>query len=104
MTLLIEMVVNLGVNRAELLQRLGTSKPLHRSFSSSKRLVRILRPIVEAATDLVPIGGTDLFHRRGIGPKPVGAGISSDSAFLVFSARSRADREGKQRVETRNSY
>jgi hypothetical protein len=51
MPLLIEMVVDLGVNRAELLQRLRTSKPLHRPLSSSKRLVRILRPIVEAATE-----------------------------------------------------
>src|SRR5208337_5112189 len=66
MALLIEMVVDLGVNRAELLQRLRTSKPLHRSFSSSKRLVRILRPIVEAAADLVPIGVAQLFHRCGI--------------------------------------
>src|SRR5208282_2859013 len=71
MPLLIEMVVDLGVNRAELLQRLRTSKPLHRPLSSSKRLVRILRPIVETATDLVPIGGADLFHRRGIRTKPV---------------------------------
>jgi len=72
MPLLIEMVVDLGVNRAELLQRLRTSKPLHRPLSSSKRLVRILRPIVEAAPDLVPIGVAQLFHRCGIGAKPVG--------------------------------
>jgi hypothetical protein len=63
MPLLIEMIVDLGVNRAELLQRLHTSKPLHRPLSSSKRLMRILRPIVEAATDLVPIGVAQLFHR-----------------------------------------
>jgi hypothetical protein len=30
-------------------------KPLHRPLSPSKRLVRILRSIVQAATDLVPI-------------------------------------------------
>src|SRR5277367_919268 len=34
--------------------------------------MRILRPIVAAATDLVPIGGANFFHCRGIGPKPVG--------------------------------
>lgn len=31
--------------------------------------MRILRPIVEAATDLVPIGVADLFHRRGMRAK-----------------------------------
>jgi len=41
-----------------------TSKPLHRPLSSSKRLVRILRPIVEAATDLVPIGVADFLEKN----------------------------------------
>ena len=51
-----------------LMQRLHTSKPLHRPLASSKRLVRILRPIVEARADLVPIGGregTPLGQRAG---------------------------------------
>ena len=34
--------------------------------------MRILRPIVEAATDLVPIGVAELFQRCGIRAKPVG--------------------------------
>jgi hypothetical protein len=42
MAFLIEMVVDLGVNCAELLQRLHASKPLHRPFASSKWLMRIL--------------------------------------------------------------
>jgi hypothetical protein len=37
MALLIEMVVDLGMNCAEFLQRLHASKPLHGPFSSSKR-------------------------------------------------------------------
>jgi hypothetical protein len=41
-------------------------------LSSSKRLMRVLRPIVEAATDLLAIGIADLLHRRRISAKPVG--------------------------------
>ena len=55
MALLIELVVDLGVNRAELLQRLQTSKPLHRPFAPPKRLMGILRPIIEVVPDLVPL-------------------------------------------------
>src|SRR5208337_4775369 len=71
MALLIEMVVDLGVNRTEFLQRLHVSKALHGALSSSKRLMRILRAIVDPATDLLAIGVADLFHRRGIGAKSV---------------------------------
>ena len=82
MALLIEMILDLGVNRAESLQRLHTSKPLHRALSSSKRLMRILRPVVEAATDLVPIGGANFFHRRGIRTKPVGDDLLRSAVLL----------------------
>ena len=57
MALLIEVVVNLGMNWSKFLQGPHTSKPLHHLFSSSMRLVRILGPIVEVAPDLVPLGG-----------------------------------------------
>ena len=56
MALLIELVVYLGMNRAELLQRLLTSKALHRPFASPKRLMRILCAIVEPTADLVLLG------------------------------------------------
>src|SRR5271155_1504988 len=72
MPLLIEMIVHLGVNRTEFLQRLQTSKQLHRPLSPSKRLMRILRSIVEPTTDLLAIGVADLFHRSGISAQPVG--------------------------------
>jgi hypothetical protein len=42
------------------------SKELHGSFSSSKWLLRILRPIVEPTTNLVTVGVVDLFHRCGM--------------------------------------
>jgi len=54
------------------LQHLHASNPLHRPFSSSKRLMRILRAIVEPTTDLLAIGVADLFHRHGIRAKPEG--------------------------------
>ena len=82
MPLLIEMVMDLGVYRAELLQRLLTSKPLHRPLLSSKRLARILRLIVETATNLVPICGADLIHRRGIRAKSVGDDLPRWAVFL----------------------
>jgi transposase len=42
---------------------------VHGPFSSSKRLMRILRAIVEPTTDLLAIAVADLFHRRGIKSK-----------------------------------
>ena len=44
--------------------------------------MRILRAIVEAATDLVPIGGANFFHRCGIGTKPVGDDAARSPVFL----------------------
>ena len=83
MALLIELVVHLGMNRAEPLQGLRTSKSLHRPFSSSKRLMRILCAIVEPTADLVPLGrNTDLVHRRRIGPKPIGDDAAGSPVFL----------------------
>ena len=64
------------------MQRLHASKPLHGPFSSSKRLVRILRAIVESAADLVAIGVVDFLHRCGIGAKPVGDDGLRQTVFL----------------------
>ena len=47
-----------------------------------KRLMRILRPIIEAATDLLPICGADLIHRRRIRAKPVGDDLPRCAVFL----------------------
>src|SRR5271165_6219339 len=82
MALLIEMVVDLSMNWAEFLQRLHASKPLHGPFPSSKRLMRILRAIVEPTTDLLPVGIADLFHRRGIRAKTVGDDAPRSAIFL----------------------
>jgi hypothetical protein len=44
--------------------------------------VQILRPIVEAATDLVPICDPDLVHRRGIRAKLVGDDLPRCAVFF----------------------
>src|ERR1017187_4972202 len=93
MTLLIEMVVNLCVNRTEFLQGLHAAKPLHSPLSSSKWLMRILRPIVEPSTNLLSIADADLFHCRGIAAEPIGhyglaAAIFLHDAFQKLQRRS----------------
>jgi hypothetical protein len=42
----------------------------------------VFRPIVEATTNLLAIGVADLFHRRGIGVKPVGDDDPRAAIFL----------------------
>jgi hypothetical protein len=64
------------------LQRLQASKALHGALSSLKRLMRILRAIVESVTDLLAIGVADLLHRRGIGAKPFGDDLPRSSVLL----------------------
>ena len=46
-TVEVEMVVDGGLDRGELLQGLDVSKPRHRPFPSSKRLVGSFRPVVK---------------------------------------------------------
>jgi hypothetical protein len=61
--------------RAPLNQR-GRAPPLV-DFPGDK-----MRAIVEPATDLVPIGASDLIHRRQICPKPVGDDAARSLVFL----------------------
>ena len=82
MTFLVEMIVDLSINRAEFLKRLRASEPLHGSLSSSKRLMRVFRPIVEATTNLVAFDVANLAHRGGIGGKPVGDDAPRPAIFL----------------------
>src|SRR5271166_3789995 len=70
------------IDRAEFLQCLGAPEPLHGSLSSSKRLMRVFRPIVEATTNLVAIDVADLAHRSGIRAKPVGDDVPRAAIFL----------------------
>src|SRR5271166_562470 len=93
MALLIEKVADLGVNRTEFLLRLHASKALHGALSSSKRLMRILRAIVESATDFLAIGIADLFHRRRIRAKSVGDDLPR-SAVCLHDALEKLPRRG----------
>ena len=66
--------------------------------------MRILRPIVETATNLVPICGADLFHRRGIRAKPVSDDFPRTAIFLQdalekFQRRSLVPFSGDDRVQ-----
>ncbi len=49
----IEMIVDVGVDGSELLQRLHSSKSEHRSFSSSEGEVAVFGPVVGVPTNLM---------------------------------------------------
>jgi hypothetical protein len=55
------------VDGSELLQTSHLSEAEHGAFSSSKRQVRILRPIIYPATRFLPIRVADDFHCSAIG-------------------------------------
>ena len=68
----VEMIVDRGMDGGELLQGLYVSELRHRSFSSPERLVGILGSIVEPPTALLIGRITDYLHCRSVRPKPVG--------------------------------
>ena len=55
----------------ELLEASHAPKPKHRPLPPSKRLVRILRAIVEPATGFLPVEGAKLTQRRAIGTQSI---------------------------------
>src|SRR3984957_13574055 len=66
--------------------------------------MRILRPIVEAATDLMPIGCANFFHHRGIRTKPVGDDLLRSAVLLhdpleKFQRRSLVPPRGDHRLQ-----
>ena len=69
--LLIEVVLDRGVDGAEFLQRLHAPKPKHRTFSSSERLMRVFCAIVHPAPAFRPVRITNDFHRCAIGAEAV---------------------------------
>ncbi len=79
---LVEMIMGRGVNGGKFLQRSCVPEPLHRSFSSSERLVGILSAIVAPPTTLLIGGIADCLHRRSVRPKPVGYHRSRSTATL----------------------
>ena len=66
MTLLVEVIVHRRVNGGEFLKGLYVSEPCHRSFSSSERLVRGFRPVVEPTTAGLVGSVADHLHCRPV--------------------------------------
>ena len=66
MALVVEVVVDRGVDGGEFLQGLDVSEPRHRPFPTSKRMMRVFRPVVEPTT--AGLGGrvTDHIHRSTV--------------------------------------
>jgi len=67
----VEKVVNGGVNGSEFLQTPHASEPEHRSFSSSKRRVRVLDEIVEPPPRRLKVLRSERFQRRTVRWKAV---------------------------------
>ena len=72
MALQIEVVVNRRMNGDEFLQTSHATEPLHGPFSSSKRQVRVLRPIVHPAASFLLVGIANILHRRAVGSEFIG--------------------------------
>ena len=68
----IEVVLNVGVDGGEFLQRLHSSKSEHRPFSSSEGEVAVLGSIVGVPTNLLLLRIANVIHRSPIGFQPVG--------------------------------
>ena len=58
------MIVDVGMDGGELLQRLHLSEPQHRSLSSSEGQMAVLRPVVGPAADLLFGGVAEFGHGR----------------------------------------
>jgi hypothetical protein len=67
----IEVIVEVGMDAGELLQRLHTPEPEHRSLSSSERQMAVFDPVVGPASDLLLLHVTKLFHCCTIRPQTV---------------------------------
>src|ERR1700724_3199769 len=72
MSLYIECVVNGRVGGNKTLSRLDCFETLHLSFSSSTRLIRILRAVVGAQSLLVQSREANFAKRRSVGSEFVG--------------------------------
>ncbi len=66
MAVLVEVVVKRGMDGSELLKGLHVPELRHRPLSSSERLMRVFRPVVEPATALLSGSVTDHLHRRTV--------------------------------------
>ena len=79
---MVEVVVDVGMDRGELLQCLHLPEAEHRPLSSSERQVAVLDPIVGPAADLLLVGIAELIHRGAVGSKTVGGDLLRRSGAL----------------------
>ena len=66
MVVVVEMVVDRGVDGGESLQGLDVSEPRHRPFPPSNRLMRVLGPVIEPTTAGLGVRITDHIHRSTV--------------------------------------
>ncbi len=69
---MIEVVVDGGVDGGELLKTSHEPEPLHGPFSSSKRKMRVLNPVVEPPARRLFFGGAKLSKSGSIGGEAIG--------------------------------
>ena len=81
-TFLVEVIVEGGMDGAELLQRFHPSDSEHCPLSPSERLVRILSLVVYIATDLLPVSDAKLLQRSTVRPQAVGGNRLSAAMAL----------------------
>ncbi len=79
---LVEVVVDRGMDGGEFLQGLYVPELRRRSFSSPERLAGILGSIVEPPTALLIGSIADYLHRRSVRPKAVGYDRSRSAVAL----------------------
>jgi len=65
-------IVDVGVERGELLERLHSSKPQHHTLAPSERQVAVLNPVVGPAPDLLLLRIADFVHRCLVGAQAIG--------------------------------
>jgi len=64
--IVIEMIVDRGVDGGKFLQGLDVPELCHRTLSSSKWLVRVFRPIIEPTSTLLAPHDPNRFHRSAV--------------------------------------
>jgi len=70
--LVIEMIVDGGMDRGELLKTSHSPEAEHRPLSSSEREVRVFCSVIEMATDLLAVNVSDVFHGCPIRSQSIG--------------------------------
>jgi hypothetical protein len=66
MTFEIEVIVDVGVDRGDLLQRLHLTKAQHRPFSSAKGQVTALDPVIDVPADILALAIAQLIRGGAI--------------------------------------